>query len=117
MVVACGLDLFPRHLLEPRCRQRRQQWLFLGAQLLPAGGAVGAAQVVVDLPDTLGDGVVQLLQRRPYLRLQVADDPLVDHVDGVLGGGLVAGLARAGRHHGGLVVVGELLVAGVDDPL
>src|SRR5215472_2409302 len=65
VVVACGLDLFPCHLLEPRGRQRRQQWLFLGAKLLPAGGAISAAQVVVDLPDTLLDGVVQLLKRRP----------------------------------------------------
>lgn len=117
MVVPPCLELFPLDLFEPRIGQRTEQRQLLGLESLPPGRVVGPTQVVVDLVDALLDRVVELGQARPDLVFEVADDTLVDHVDGVLGRGLIAGLARPGRDDRGPVMVGELLIAGVDNPL
>ena len=116
MIITLYFHLLPFDLLERLARQRGQRRGFLLAEQLEPGGAVGPADLMVDLEDPVVDGVVQLGQRRPRLLGQIADHPLVDDVDTRLDRGLVAWLAHPGGHDRYPIVVGHLPVAVGDEP-
>ncbi len=81
---------------------------------LPAVAGQLLERLVVEFDQQAGDAAVELGQREEGVVAQPGQDPALDDLDGDLGFGLVLGLVGPCRHHCDPVVVGQLLVAGVD---
>jgi hypothetical protein len=70
--------------------------------------------LVVEFLEQRADTLIQLSQCEEAVVAKTGEDPALDELYPDLGLGLVPGLVGPRRHHGELVMLGELLVAGVE---
>lgn len=80
----------------------------------PRAGYQAVERALVEFVQQGLDALVELGKREEGLMAQAGQDPALDDLHSHLSLGFVLGLVRANWHHRHLIVLGQLLVAGVE---